>query len=449
VVSTATVNSNLNAAMNAGGGGVLAFAYDADVGSLWLLKDGNINTGSTANVTNLSNASGELAYMIREGSGSVSGTNNLNFGQRPFTYTPPAGYQTLCTTNLPNPTILQGNQYFDASLYTGNGTSQTITNSGSMQPDFVWVKVRSTSGNPVLVDSVRGANKTIYSPQTTAEETPTAGTGILSFNSNGFSLGGDISGTSFGSTNGNTFTYVGWQWRASNATAITNTAGSITSSVSANPSAGFSVVTYTGTGSNATVGHGIGVAPRMVIVKRRNSTSNWPVFHSNAGNEAVGFLNSTSAFSSPETTYWNATSPTSTVFSVGTNAAVNASGGTYVAYVFAPVEGYCSIGRYTGNGSADGTFAYTGFRPRYIMIKNRDAAGFDWILMDTSRDPSNVATQELYADLSIAEGTAANNLDILSNGFKIRRNNAAVNTDGGAYMYIAFAENPFKNALAR
>jgi hypothetical protein len=182
---------------------------------------------------------------------------------------------------------------------------------------------------------------------------------------------------------------------------------------------------------------------------RRDASANWPVFHSNAGNEAVGFLNSTNAFSSPETTYWNATSPTSTVFSVGTNAAVNASGGTYVAYVFAPVEGYCVIGRYTGNGSADGTFAYTGFRPRYIMIKNRDAAGFDWILMDTARDPGNVATQELYADLNIAEGTAANNLDILSNGFKIRRTNAAVNTSGGAYMYIAFAENPFKNALAR
>jgi hypothetical protein len=429
-------------------GDVIGVAVDYDNNLIWFSKNGTFQaSGNPAAGTNgRAFGSGRTwgTGYVESGSSVSPSTYSINFGQQPFAYTPPAGFLSLCTTNLPNPTILQGNQYFDVSLYTGNATARNIINSGSMSPDLVWIKERSAAGWNMVYDTNRGALNTIHTNSTNAEAS-LANT-LTGFNSDGFALGTDAGG--FG-VNRNGISMVAWQWRGSDSTAVTNTAGSITSTVSANTSAGFSVVTYTGTGANATVGHGLGVAPRMVIVKRRNSTGNWPVFHSNAGNEAVGFLNLTNAFSSPETTYWNATSPTSTVFSVGTNAAVNASGGTYVAYVFAQVEGYSSIGRYTGNGSADGTFVYTGFRPRYIMIKNRDAAGFDWILMDTSRDPSNVATQELYADLNIAEGTAANNLDILSNGFKIRRNNAAVNTNGGAYMYIAFAENPFKNALAR
>jgi hypothetical protein len=346
------------------------------------------------------------------------------------------------------PTIKKPNQHFDATLYTGNGTSQTITNAGAFKPDFVWVKSRSVGGNPVLVDSVRGANKVLYSPQTTAEETPTVGTAILSFNSNGFSLGGDISGTSFGSTNGNTFTYVGWQWQAGQGTTSSNTSGSITSTVSVNATAGFSVVTYTGTGANATVGHGLGVAPRMVIVKRRNSTGDWLVWNSviaasNAAN--VLFLNATDAQSALSTNF-NSTAPTSTVFSVGTNAATNASGGTHVAYCWAEIAGFSKFGSYTGNFNADGPFIYTGFRPKFVLLKASGDTG-NWNLLDGTRNPSNVANARLRPNISDAEVTTTF-VDFLSNGFKIRTSDSDINYTV-TNIYMAFAENPFKNANAK
>jgi hypothetical protein len=377
---------------------------------------------------------------------SYSTSGFINFGQRPFAYTPPSGFNRLQTFNLPTPTIgasatTLANKYFDATLYTGNGSSQSVTNSGSMQPDFVWIKSRSNSSFHHLVDVVRGTNSTLYS---NSDEAQSADTNVITaFNSNGFSVGSNAG------VNGNARTYVGWQWDAGTST-VTNTSGSISAQVRASTTAGFSVVTYTGTGSAATIGHGLGISPRMIIVKRRNSSGNWAVFHSNAGNEAVAFLNSNAAFSSPETTYWNATSPTSTVFSVGTNSAVNASGGTYVAYVFAQVSGYSSIGRYTGNGSTDGPFVYTGFRPRYIMIKNRDSTGA-WMVSDTARFPINVVNGAIEAQSSAAEftGDSFYQYDILSNGFKIRGVSSAINSNGGAYMYIAFAESPFNYSLAR
>jgi hypothetical protein len=336
--------------------------------------------------------------------------------------------------------IIKGDQYMNAVTYTGNGSTQTI-GGYSFSPDFVWVKERSSTSGNVLFDIIRGATNYLES-NTTGAEAADAST-LTSFNSNGFSVG------SSGAMNQSSQTYVGWAWDA-NGTAVSNTAGSITSSVSANTTSGFSVVTYTGTGTAATIGHGLSSTPRMIIVKRRNSTSNWAVYHRNAGSDAIGFLNTSDAFSSPDASYWNATGPTSSVFSIGTNAAVNASGGTYVAYCFAEVAGYSSINRYTGNGSTDGTFVYTGFRPRYIMIKNRDAAGLDWYLLDTARNPYNQLGNWLITNGNRSEGTTTElAIDFLSNGFKLRNTGAWYNANGNAYMYMAFAEMPTKYANAR
>jgi len=244
-------------------------------------------------------------------------------------------------------------------------------------------------------------------------------------------------------------TYVGWQWKGGGA-GVTNTAGSITSTVSANTTSGFSVVTYTGTGTNgATVGHGLNVTPGLYIVKRRNSTGNWVVVPGNStlfGGSFYLQLNTTSALISNSDVFTSY--PGSTVFYLSTNADVNASGGTYVAYCFTPIAGFSAFGSYTGNGSTDGPFVYTGFRPRWLMIKRTDTTS-DWYVFDSARNTFNSATQILYPNLSNAEVgyTPPAGFDLLSNGFKSRE--TAINASGGTYVYAAFAENPFRNSLAR
>jgi len=338
------------------------------------------------------------------------------------------------------PVIKKPNQHFDINLYTGNSTTNVITNSGSMQPDFVWIKSRSNAQNNDLFDSVRGAGYALFSNATNAETNNTAN--FTSFNSNGFSLA-----SNGGDTNLSGYTYVGWQWKAGG-TAVTNTAGSITSQVSANPTAGFSVVTYTGTGANATVGHGLGVAPSMVIVKRRPTTgSNWPVWHIGIANTEYLMLNSTNA-KTTGLAWWNSTSPTSTVFSVGSDPDTNGTV-AIVAYCFAPVAGYSAFGSYTGNGSANGPFVYTGFRPKFFMWKRSNTSGNSWLIVDTSRSPTNTAGLYLQPDNTGTEGGGAT-MDLLSNGMKIQGDTtASTNGSGDTYIYMAFAEAPFKFANAR
>jgi hypothetical protein len=268
---------------------------------------------------------------------------------------------------------------------------------------------------------------------------------VSALNSNGFTVIGNG-----GLSNSNGFTYVGWQWRASNATAVTNTAGSITSTVSANTTAGFSIVTYTGTGSNATVGHGLGVAPSMVIVKRRNGGSdNWQGYHISLGKDYTIKLNTTQAQENLSD-YWGTGGVTSTVFGInGSYSGINANGGTYVAYCFAPIAGYSAFGSYVGNGVADGPFIYTGFRPRYFILKNITSAQ-SWSVQDTSRSPYNVGSAVLLPNSSSAELTGTDFIDIVSNGFKIRHSSSGNNNNSGdTYIYMAVAENPFKFSLAR
>ena len=377
---------------------------------------------------------------------AASTTASFNAGQRPFTYTAPTGYSALNTYNLPTPTIANGAQYMAATTYTGTGATQTISDGGNntigttFQPDLVWIKSRSATTNHNLFDVLRGTTAYLIS-NSTATEATNANT-LTAFGSTGFTVGSDASAIG---VNVNAATYVGWQWKA-NGAGVSNTNGSITSTVSANTTAGFAVVTYTGTGANATVGHGLGVAPSMIIVKSRTSAFYWRVYHVSLGNTNNVQLNTTNA-QETLSTIWNNTSPTSSVFSIGTNGDVNTNTGNYVAYCWAAVPGYSAFGSYTGNGSADGPFVYANMRPRYVLIKRTDSTG-DWYIWDTSRNTYNVVGEELLADTSGA-GNTATDLDILSNGFKIRTTTAAINASGGTFVYAAFAENPFQNSRAR
>jgi hypothetical protein len=371
-----------------------------------------------------------------------------NFGQRPFSYTPPTGFLPLNTYNLPTPTILAGNQYMDATLYTGNGTSQSIVNSGSMQPDLVWEKRRDATQtfSNGIIDSVRGRAYSLVTNLTIADQTSTSTNDLTSFNSNGFSIGPSNNL----SINDNGGTYVAWQWRANAGTNVSNTQGTITSTVSANTTAGFSIVTYTGTNAsgNQSVGHGLGVAPSMIIAKSRTTTNGWVIYHSSLGSNAYIFFD-TSA-SGTLSNYWG-TGITSTTFGVYTGGAGgnNINAANMVAYCFAAISGYSAFGSYTGNGSSDGTFVYTGFRPAFLLIKRTDSAG-GWYTYDDVRSTYNLNATILQPNLSDAEFIGTNNsYDFLSNGFKNRGTGGDNNASGGTYIYAAFAENPFKISRAR
>jgi len=360
-------------------------------------------------------------------------TDSNNKGD--FYYTPPSGYLALCTANLPDPDVIPS-ENFNTVLYTGTGSSQSITGVG-FQPDFTWLKARSNAQNHTLYDAVRGVENYLISNSTGAEVN-NDGT-LTSFNSDGFSLG-----SAFPNDNG--YTYAAWNWKA-NGSGVSNTDGSITSTVSANHDAGFSIVSYTGNGtSGATVGHGLSSKPAMIIVKKRNGAEQWGVGTDERGyGSKLMFLESTSAEVNNSSVLQSGTN--STTIQVGADGISNANGDTYIAYCFSNIDGFSKVGSYTGNGSTDGTFVYTGFRPAFIMWKRYDV-GDDWIILDNKRDIDNLATQDLRANLSGAEQTA-DRFDMVSNGFKWRATWNDSNTSGGDYIYIAFAETPFKYSNAR
>jgi hypothetical protein len=334
-------------------------------------------------------------------------------------------------------TINKGSSYFNTVLYTGNGSVRSITGVG-FQPDWVWLKNRNSTEWHSLFDAVRGSLLNIRTNSTNAEVSAT-GT-LTSFNSDGFSLGTDPDG--YG-VNTNTSTYASWNWKA-NGAGVSNTSGSITSTVSANTTAGFSIVSYTGNGTdNATVGHGLGSSIDFVIVKRRNTTSNWLVQGSKVGTGYGQYLelNGTGAISTASD---NIKSVNSSTLTLGTNGSCNTLSDTYIAYCFAQIRGYSKFGSYTGNGSADGTFVYTGFKPAWIVTKKTSAADF-WCLSDAVRSPFNFVDDFFKVNATDAEGNLniTTGIDYLSNGFKIRSTDGAVNTSGSTYIYMAFAQNPF------
>ena len=424
-------------------GNIISVALDLDNNKIWFAKNGTwVDSGDPAAGTNsqFTVTAGTYVPAFRCSGGGTSSTIDVNFGQRPFSYTPPTGFVALNTFNLPTPTVKNGAAQFAATTYTGTGATLTVANTVNtvnFQPDFVWVKGRSGVTDHALYDSVRGTTKQLESNTTTAETTEA--TGLTAFGSTGFTVG------ALAQMNTNAATYVGWQWKASGTT-VSNTSGSITSTVSVNPTAGFSIVTYTGTGANATVGHGLGIAPKMVIVKGRSIGNAWGVWQTALAGTEYLILNTTAA-KATAATLWNSTTPTSSVFSLGTDATVNNSTSTYVAYCFSEIAGFSKFGSYTGNGSADGPFVYTGFRPRYVCVKRSNSTG-GWTILDSSRDTYNVASNYLFAETTAAEGSVALE-DFLSNGFKLRSTSTSVNTNTGTYIYFAFAENPFNYSLAR
>jgi hypothetical protein len=429
-------------------GDTVMVAYDADTGKLWLGKNGtwgnNGGTGDPAAGTNaaVSSLTGTFFPVVTIGSDSGTPSAIINAGARPFAYTAPSGFKALCTTNLPEPTIADGSTVMDVALYTGNGSTQTISGL-NFSPDLVWIKGRNQGRWHMLFDVIRGPEKFLSSNDTQAEATHA--NSLTAFNSDGFSLGSD----SNANVNFLNYTYAAWCWDAGTSPPVSNPDGSITSQVQANASAGFSVVTWTGNASaGATIGHSLGIAPRFVIFKARSISENWNCYHGSLGASQQISLNLTGAAFA--TNDFNNTAPSSTLITLGSGTGNNGSGKTYVAYAFAPVAGYSSFGSYTGNGSADGPFVYTGFRPRWVMIKNTTGTA-EWLMRDTERDPyNNNTTGKFYADDSRDERVDTTDLvDITSNGFKMRGTDSSSNSSSATYIYAAFAENPFQYARAR
>jgi len=346
----------------------------------------------------------------------------------------------MAYTNIDDPSA-----HFQTALYTGNNTANhAITNDGNsdLQPDMLWIKSRDAAHSHWLVDSNRGVTKGFFVESSDAERTSLATRDVASFDTDGFTVGVPYQSSS---TNSNASTKVAWQWKANGGTTTSNTDGSITSTVQANQDAGFSIITYTGNGTaGATFGHGLGVAPSMVIVKKRSATplaDSWGVWHQGLTSAAYNLLLNTTAAESNSWNVWNSTEPTSSVITVSNDSTGNYNGQPYIAYCFASKQGYSKFGKYVGNGNTNGAFVYTGFKPAFVMTKNISATD-SWVIMDEKRSPSNVANKYLLPNSDGAEGTNFDMFDFVSNGFKCRRATSQ-NTSGNTFIYMAFAEHPF------
>jgi len=434
-----------------GSSGVLDISTGGSSNDAWAFNAGTYNGSSSTFVWNYGQDSSF--------SGDETATSNSDAnGNGTFHTAVPSGYLALCSANLEEPTIgpnstTQADDHFNTALWTGNGGTQNITGVG-FQPDWIWHKNRSNALTSGLTDSSRGLTKQLASNSTGADQN--TDDGITAFGTDGFSLG---AGTEQYSSNTDDHTYVAWNWKANGGTTVTNDASSTSvgdtdSVIQANTDAGFSIVTYTGfSGSSgtATVAHGLGVAPEIIIHKSRTRTSAWwtqaPKFLTNASHFLA--LNET-ATPYNLASYGTMSAPTSSVFSINGVDGVGGESANYIAYCFHSVEGYSKIGSVVGNGNADGAFVFTGFRPAFILVKCITATN-DWFMYDTVRDTFNVVENILAANLANAESgvvTASRNMDILSNGFKARGSDGA-NLSTKTHIYIAFAEAPFKYANAR
>lgn len=336
-------------------------------------------------------------------------------------------------------TITDPSAHFQTALYNGSGGNQSLTNTGNsnLQPDWVWIKKRAggTARNHILTDSSRGVTKCISTSLTDAEFTNSYG--LTAFGTDGFTVG------SYDSVNESGGTYVGWQWKANGGTTASNSNGTITSTVQANTTAGFSIISYTGNGTNgATIGHGLSQTPQIFFPKCLSTATNWEMYYfPTGGTKQYGYLNLTNAFAT-----WSYTAPTSTTIGLSGSGDSNGNGRTMIGYAFHSVQGYSKIGTYTGNGNANGPFVYTGFKPAWIMFKRTDGGTQNWFILDNKRDDGmNPRNSYLMPNSTSAED--ANNstvdTDFLSNGFKLRATTGALNGNGETFMYMAFAENPF------
>ena len=425
-------------------GDIVSVAYDSTTRYTWIAKNGVWqNSGDPAAGTGSVFTIGGTNTPYFSTATGINGVITANFGQRPFTHTPPTGYKALCTTNLDDPTIAEGSTAMDAKLYSGNGSSQTITGLG-FSPDLVWIKSRSNALNHRLVDQVQGNTSTLASNLDTAAVD--ASSDFTGFTSDGFSL---TNTASFELNNGSA-TYVAWAWDAGSSTE-SNTDGTITSQVRANQSTGCSVVSYTSTDvAGATVGHGLNAVMDFAIFKNRDRAQNWLVYHKSldiTSGEAINLNQTNAAYASAA--QFNSTLATSSVFTLGSGGnASNAAGDDIIAYCFAPVEGYSAFGSYTGNGLTDGTFVFTGFRPAFVLLKCSSNGSTSWTIQDNKRLGYNPDQDLLFPDTTDSENSTSY-MDFVSNGFKLRINSNFSNASGYTYIYAAFAEHPFKTARAR
>jgi len=419
-------------------GKVIGIAFDADAGSVKYFIDGT-DQGVIFSGLDTSETYIPAIYLRVATTGGI-----WNFGQRgSYTYAPPSGYKALCTTNLDDPTIADGSTAMDAVLYTGNGSTQSIAGL-DFAPDLVWIKSRSQAVLHVLTDTVRGATKELSTSSNVGETTNADG--LTAFNSDGFDLGADVA------YNTNTESYVAWTWDGGTST-VTNTDGDLNSQVRANPSTGLSINTHSRTtaASISTWGHGLGAAPEFAILKPTNISGQWFAWHKNAGNNRRFYISSNSVGNTYGFDVWSSDSTT-----LGIYGTIIAGGGTALdclTYAWAPVEGYSAFGSYTGNGSTDGPFVYTGFRPAFVLIKNISAAA-NWMLYDTARNTFNESPYVLSPNTSDGGLTydaysGSFPIDILSNGFKPRSTLSNINGSTNTLVYACFAEHPFKTARAR
>jgi len=449
-----------------------ASGYNPVVGDIISIKAGNGQIEFFLNGTSVGTPYTGLTGSYKFGAWAVGATGNgmyWNFGQDStfagsktgssntadqngfgdFYYAEAANNISLCAANIVEPDIgpnstEQADDYFNTLLYTGTGSTDLEVNGLSFTPDWLWIKRRDSAQNfsNAIVDSVRGNTKNLVTNRTDAESTSTGTNDIQSFDSDGFTTGP----SNQVSVNDSGGTFVAWSWKAGG-TAVSNTDGSITSSVSAAPDAGFSIVSYTGTGANATVGHGLSSAPDLVIVKNRSIVSSWLVRHSSLTASQTLLLENTTGVVS--TNYWQSTQPDSSVFYVSSNSEANGSTNNLIAYCFANTEGHLKCGSYVGNAATDGPFVYTGFRPALVMIKNT-ADVTHWAIWDSKRVAYNVNTTALYPSSTDGDNTGTSlYVDFVSNGFKWRSSHNSVNGSNDKFIYLAFAEAPFKYANAR
>ena len=474
-VATRTLSYSSNGSPTTGS--IIGCAADFDNGKLWWSVNGTwvdigSGAGDPANDTNPASTYTVSTYaddfktphflnyngsaVLNTGQDSTfagnttAGGNSDENGYGDFKYSVPSGFLAMCSANLDEPAIgpnstTTSDEHFNTVLYTGDGTSSRGVTGVNFAPDWVVLKKRNGTGAHFVYDTIRGATNGIHTNLTDAETTYTDG--LLSFDSDGFTVG------SRSNHNGSGDSFVSWNWKAGG-TAVSNSDGSITSSVSANTDAGFSIVSYTGTGANATIGHGLSSAPELIIIKRRDNGSGATSWKTGS-DYLSGWthrvkLNSTDA-EAAEADVFNDTAPTNTVFSLGSDVTINGSGGTLIAYCFHSSD-VCKVGSYVGNANADGTFVYTGFRPAFLLTK-MSTNGSQWTIIDNTRNTYNAVDKGLVANTSAAEVTGSSTatpfVDFVSNGFKIRSSQAQMNQNGDTFIYLAFAESPFKYANAR
>jgi hypothetical protein len=435
---------------------IIGIAYDVDSSTMKCYKNGTLEGTISGTWSNTSipvpaiqgNTSDVIFWSFGQNptfnNSTTAGGNSDGNGIGNFKYAVPSGYLALCTENLPAPTVTKGTDYFNTILYTGNDTDDRTLTGVGFQPDWVWIKTRNATNYHNLFDAVRGVSRVIYSNNTDAEVvTSDPNNSLVAFTSDGFTVDDSSAYTDL---NSSSHTYVAWNWKA-NGSGSTNDDGATDSTVSVNTTAGFSIVTFTMPSSGQTTfGHGLGAVPDCIIAKPRGSTGNWSVWVKPPMDSTDDYLQlNTSAGQGSYSTVWGAAVPTSSVFGATVGGLVPAST-TGVAYCFAEVAGYSKFGIYTGNGNADGPFIYTGFRPAFLMHKSTASGSNNWAMNDDKRG-YNGAIDHLAPNDTLVE-TQGDFIDILSNGFKIRHSNYS-NTSGSVYVYMAFAESPFKYANAR